>query len=106
MSHPVDSPRLHSHPAEDMDCYRVSKLANNVRNDSPDCIKPAEKGSNYSLDPFFLFPFSVKLAIAARLRRETTLPLRWIAGRLHLGSGKSLNAKLHRRVKSHSNTRK
>jgi hypothetical protein len=48
----------------------------------------------------------VKLAIAARLRRETTLPLKWIAGRLHLGSWKSLNAKLHRSVKSHSNTRK
>lgn len=65
-----------------------------------------EKESNHSLDPFFLFPFSVKLAIAARLRRETTLPLKWIAGRLHLGSWKSLNAKLHRWVKSHSNTRK
>jgi putative SOS response-associated peptidase YedK len=41
MSHPVDSPRLHSHPAEDMDCYRVSKLVNNARNDSPECIKAA-----------------------------------------------------------------
>ena len=48
----------------------------------------------------------VKLAIAARLRRETALPLKWIAGRLHLGSWKSLNAKLHQWVKSHSNTRK
>jgi len=37
-----------------------------------------------------------KLAIAARLRRETTLTLRWIAARLHAGSWKSLNAKLHR----------
>jgi hypothetical protein len=37
-----------------------------------------------------------KLALAARLRRETTLTIRWIAGRLHLGSWKSLNAKLHR----------
>jgi hypothetical protein len=34
MSHPVDSLRLHSY-AEDMDCYRVSKLVNNARNDSP-----------------------------------------------------------------------
>jgi putative SOS response-associated peptidase YedK len=41
MSHPVDSPGLHSHPAEDMDCYRVSKLVNNARNDSPECIKAA-----------------------------------------------------------------
>ncbi|MHB8522793.1 MAG: transposase [Limisphaerales bacterium] len=37
-----------------------------------------------------------KLALAARVRRETTLTIRWIAGRLHLGSWKSLNAKLHR----------
>ena len=28
--------------------------------------------------------------------RETTLPLPWIAARLHLGTWKSLNAKLHR----------
>ena len=37
-----------------------------------------------------------KLAIAARLRRETTLPLPWIAARLHAGTWKSLNAKLYR----------
>ena len=32
---------LRPYPAEDMNCYRVSKLVNNARNDSPDCIKPA-----------------------------------------------------------------
>jgi putative SOS response-associated peptidase YedK len=32
---------LRPYPAEDMDCYRVSKLVNNARNDSPDCIKAA-----------------------------------------------------------------
>jgi len=32
---------LRPYPAEDMDCYRVSKLVNNARNDSPDCINPA-----------------------------------------------------------------
>ena len=37
-----------------------------------------------------------KLALAARLRRETTLTLPWIATRLHAGTWKSLNAKLHR----------
>ena len=37
-----------------------------------------------------------KLAMAARVRQETTLTIRWIAGRLHLGSWKSLNANLHR----------
>jgi hypothetical protein len=37
-----------------------------------------------------------KLAMAARLRRETTLALPWIAARLHMGTWKSLNAKLYR----------
>ena len=37
-----------------------------------------------------------KLGMAARLRRETTLPLPWVAARLRLGSWKSANAKLHR----------
>ena len=37
-----------------------------------------------------------KLALAARLRRETTLTLPWIATRLHAGTWKSLNTKLHR----------
>jgi putative SOS response-associated peptidase YedK len=27
--------------AEDMDCYRVSLLVNNAKNDSPECLKPA-----------------------------------------------------------------
>jgi REP element-mobilizing transposase RayT len=36
-----------------------------------------------------------KLAIAARLRRETTLPLKRIAERVRLGTSKSANAKLH-----------
>jgi len=36
-----------------------------------------------------------KLVMAARLRRETTLTIRPIAKRLHAGSWKHLNAKLH-----------
>ena len=28
-------------PAEDMDCYRVSPLVNNAKNDTPECLKPA-----------------------------------------------------------------
>jgi hypothetical protein len=35
-----------------------------------------------------------KLALAARLRKETTLPLKWIAGRVGLGTS-SANTKLH-----------
>ncbi len=37
----------------------------------------------------------VKLALAMRLRRETTLTIRQIAKRLHMGSWKSLNNKLY-----------
>jgi putative transposase len=37
-----------------------------------------------------------KLALAARLRRETTLTLKDIAARVHLGTSKSANARLHR----------
>jgi len=37
-----------------------------------------------------------KLALAARLRQETTLTLPVIAARLHMGSWKSFRAKLHR----------
>ena len=45
-----------------------------------------------------------KLALAARLRKETTLTLRWITGRLHLGTRKSANARLHAWIKSQSGT--
>jgi hypothetical protein len=36
-----------------------------------------------------------KLALAARLRRETSLPLKWIAARGRLGTSKSANANRH-----------
>jgi hypothetical protein len=38
---------------------------------------------------------AVKLEIAARLRRETTLPTKAIAARMHLGSSKAANRTLH-----------
>jgi hypothetical protein len=38
----------------------------------------------------------VQLALATRLRRETTLSHRWIADRLLLGAWKSANTRLHR----------
>jgi len=40
-----------------------------------------------------------KLALAARLRKETTLTIKDIALRLHLGTSKSANANLHRHTK-------
>ena len=40
-----------------------------------------------------------KLAIAARVRSETTLPLKWIATRLHLGTFKGANTNLHKWTK-------
>lgn len=41
----------------------------------------------------------LKLEIAARLRRETTLPLKAIACRLTLGTSKAANARLHNHMK-------
>jgi len=37
----------------------------------------------------------VKLALARRLREETTMPLKWICARLEMGSWKSLNRSLY-----------
>ncbi len=37
-----------------------------------------------------------KLVLAARLRRETTLTVGWIAARLRLGTRKSAASRLHR----------
>jgi hypothetical protein len=36
-----------------------------------------------------------KLAIAGRLRQETTLTIKRMAARVHLGSSKSANTRLH-----------
>jgi REP element-mobilizing transposase RayT len=44
-----------------------------------------------------------KLVIAARLRRETTLPIKWIAARVQLGTSKSANAPLHDWMRTHGN---
>jgi hypothetical protein len=41
-----------------------------------------------------------KLALAARLRKETTLSLKQIAARVSLGTSKSANASLHRWMQS------
>jgi hypothetical protein len=41
------------------------------------------------------------MALAARLRRETTLTIGDIAQRLHMGSKKSLSSKLHQWRKTH-----
>ena len=48
----------------------------------------------------------VKLELAARLRRETTLTIREIATRLHMGSWKSLNNKLYLARKAKQKQRK
>ena len=37
-----------------------------------------------------------KLAIAVRLRNETTLPVKWIAARVQIGTAKGAKAVLHR----------
>jgi len=46
---------------------------------------------------------AVKMALAARLRRETTLTVGDIAQRLHMGSRKSISSKLHQWRKTHEN---
>ena len=43
-----------------------------------------------------------KLAIGARLRRETTLPLKWIAARLQMGTTKSARPMLHHWMQYHA----
>jgi hypothetical protein len=43
----------------------------------------------------------VKIALARRLRRETTMPVKWICERLAMGSWKSV----HRRLYEHRNTK-
>ena len=46
-----------------------------------------------------------KIAIATRLRKETILPIKWIAARLHLGTWKSAKTRLQsaktQRIPSH-----
>ena len=42
------------------------------------------------------------MAMAARLRRETTLTLKAIAERLHLGTSESANLRLHNWMRSQS----
>ena len=42
-----------------------------------------------------------KMALASRLRRETTLTIGEIAERLHMGSRKTLSSKLHHWRKAH-----
>ena len=39
--------------------------------------------------------YSPKLALAAWVRQETTLPIRWLAARLQMGSPKSLRPMLY-----------
>ena len=45
------------------------------------------------------------MALAARLRRETTLTIKAIAERLHLGTSKSANMHLHGWMRSRSLTK-
>ena len=41
-----------------------------------------------------------KLAIAARLRSETTLPIKWIPARVQIGTAKGANSVLHHLAQS------
>ena len=46
-----------------------------------------------------------KLALAARLRRETTLPIKWIAARLQIGTLKGARAVLHQWMQKHKRSK-
>jgi hypothetical protein len=41
-----------------------------------------------------------KLALAAKLRRETTLPMKWITQRLKMGTWKSASVQIYKRNRS------
>ena len=47
---------------------------------------------------------ATKLEIAARLRRETTLPIKTIAARLRLGSSKAANRSVHSHMRTRATT--
>ena len=59
--------------------------------------KEVELGCRLKSDP-------AKFALAARLRRETTLPMKLIADRLHRGTWKSTKSKLHYWMRAHDKT--
>jgi len=42
--------------------------------------------------------------MAARVRKETTLPIKWIAARLQMGSSKSVKSMLHHWMHAHEKT--
>lgn len=46
-----------------------------------------------------------KMAIAGRLRRETTLPVRWLAARVQIGTSKGARAVLFRWANETNNAR-
>ena len=46
---------------------------------------------------------SGKLAMAARVRQETALPIKWIAARLQMGTAKSLKPMLRNWIHTHEN---
>jgi hypothetical protein len=46
----------------------------------------------------------IKLDLAARLRRETTLSIKAMAALTYLGSSKAANAKLHQHMRAGANT--
>ena len=75
---------------------RESAEAKAQRIDAEELLRPGWRKNELSRrrksDP-------AKLAIAARLRKETTLSLKHIAEQVHLGASKSANARLHQWMK-------
>jgi len=82
--------RLGEHHAGELRCETAEAKAERLIGEELSRLgwSRAELAARHKSDPG-------KLALAARLRRETTLSIKGIAARVHLGSSKSANANLH-----------
>jgi hypothetical protein len=47
-----------------------------------------------------------KLALASKLRRQTTLPMKWITNRLSMGTWKSASVQIYRWTQAQTNESK
>jgi len=93
--------KLGEHHAGELKCERAEVRAERIIQEELKRLRwdAGELSRRRKSDP-------AKLAIAARLRRETTLTLPWIAARLQAGTWKCLNAKLHRWRKANESIEK
>ena len=82
--------RLGEHHSGELRCETAEAKAERIIGEELSRLgwSRAELAARHKSDPG-------KLALAARLRQETTLSIKGIAARVHLGTSKSANARLH-----------